>query len=256
MDGPVNPKSGNGDGELGFKYMSVKDKYRIPSILPDSSTPSVDNKSAAADTVTPRKKKFGHRSFSRVLKALLFEASLMEKLRKRKLREKLNRSHPKSSAKTVKHSEISMSNNPEENSNGRRSISNASLLIPSSSLCSLCGSSLVDRNNSNKSSFRSSSLEQRKLQDNVNNEQEQGKGYYGVNFGLCFVVFSLVVLVFWGKVCAIFCTSTWLFFVPCRSIRSDSRNGDSLEFDSEQYKKKIIMEGLLDRNRIRGLERC
>ncbi|KAF5730611.1 hypothetical protein HS088_TW19G00203 [Tripterygium wilfordii] len=266
MDGPVNPDSGLGDGNLGFKCISVKDKdggVVFTNILPDSSSPSMDNKSASADAATPRKKRLGHRSFSRVLKALLFEASLVKKLRKRKLREKLNRSHPESSEKTVKNSkpplEISMSNNPESNTNGgRSSISNSSSslrlssVITSTTLCSSCGSSLSDRNNSNRS-FRLSSSEQRKMKDNINNVQEQGKGYYGVNFGLCLVVLSLVVLVFWGKVCAIFCTSTWLFFVPRRSIRSEWRNEGASEFDSEQYKKKIIMQGLLERNRIRSL---
>lgn len=81
MDGPVNQGSENGNGDLGFKNIAVKDKdggVVFPSILPDSSSsPSVDNKSAAAGATTSRKKKFGHRSFSRVLKALLFEASLV-----------------------------------------------------------------------------------------------------------------------------------------------------------------------------------
>ncbi|PPR90662.1 hypothetical protein GOBAR_AA30027 [Gossypium barbadense] len=70
----------------------------------------------------------------------------------------------------------------------------------------------------------------------------------------------LLVLVIWGKVCAIFCTSAVLVFAnrlitsikqgPSDNIAVDHRIP---EIGSEQYKKKIIMEGLLERNHIRNL---
>ncbi|MBA0848644.1 hypothetical protein Goshw_005019 [Gossypium schwendimanii] len=78
-----------------------------------------------------------------------------------------------------------------------------------------------------------------------------GKRCHGFNVGVCcLLLVSLLVLVIWGKVCAIFCTSAMLVFVnqlitsikqgPSKNIAVDHRIP---EIGSKQYKKKIIMEG-------------
>lgn len=92
-------------------------------------------------------------------------------------------------------------------------------------------------------SFRSNSAgpEQRQ-QDNA---QKHGNGGYGFNGGqyYCLLVICLLVLVFWGKIVAIFCTSTWFYLVP-RSTRYVSPQ-DGKEFSGiafEKYKQKVIME--------------
>lgn len=81
------------------------------------------------------------------------------------------------------------------------------------------------------------------------------RGVFSSNTGLSLLLLSLLVLIFWGKVCAILCTSTWLFFMP-----GQSKGGDlavnmvgMLDVDSDEYKKRIILEGLLERNRSRQL---
>lgn len=73
---------------------------------------------------------------------------------------------------------------------------------------------------------------------------------YNPTLEMCIFLVCLFVLVFWGKVFAIVtCTSTWLFFAPGQ--RSHQLRGvDSSDvIDSEEYKKRVIMEGLLERNR-------
>jgi hypothetical protein len=70
-------------------------------------------------------------------------------------------------------------------------------------------------------------------------------------------------MIFWGRFCAILCTSAWLYFIP-RFRDSvvvvgggDNHDDDDdakmksknvVDLDSEEYKKKVIMEGLLGRN--------
>jgi hypothetical protein len=68
-------------------------------------------------------------------------------------------------------------------------------------------------------------------------------------------------MIFWGRFCAILCTSAWLYFIP-RFRDSvvvvdvdDDHHDDAkmksknvVDLDSEEYKKKVIMEGLLGRN--------
>jgi hypothetical protein len=69
-------------------------------------------------------------------------------------------------------------------------------------------------------------------------------------------------MIFWGRFCAILCTSAWLYFVPRFTnsvvVGVDNHDDDDddakiksknvVDLDSEEYKKKVIMEGLLGRN--------
>lgn len=78
---------------------------------------------------------------------------------------------------------------------------------------------------------------------------------YDSAFGLSAVLLTLVILIVWGRLCAILCTSAWLYLFP--RIRRASENdtiknlsavSKDLDLDSEVYKKKVILEGLLERN--------
>lgn len=75
------------------------------------------------------------------------------------------------------------------------------------------------------------------------------------NVTLCILwIFSLFVLIFWGKLFAILYTSIWFYIVSSREIRkckkvvSLHRESD---FDSIDY-KKIIMEGILEKSHSRA----
>lgn len=71
-------------------------------------------------------------------------------------------------------------------------------------------------------------------------------------FGLA-IFTSLLVLTFWGKLFAVICTSLWFYLVPSRSGKWSRPAGRVKKFDSVEHKKKIVMEGLLKRNRGRSI---
>ncbi|KAL3613742.1 hypothetical protein CASFOL_041816 [Castilleja foliolosa] len=68
--------------------------------------------------------------------------------------------------------------------------------------------------------------------------------------GLMFIILvCLVALVFWGKVFAIVtCSSAWLFLAPGRAGNRGGRIGPVVYEGLEEHKKRVIMEGLLERN--------
>lgn len=130
----------------------------------------------------------------------------------------------------------------------------------SGSLCSACASSIASNSRSESQrngSFRTTSMELKQVQQKhvPIPTNKVSRGVFSSNTGLSLLLLSLLVLIFWGKVCAILCTSTWLFFMP-----GQSKGGDlavdmvgMLDVDSDEYKKRIILEGLLERNRSRQL---
>ncbi|KAL7593678.1 uncharacterized protein LOC111901020 [Lactuca sativa] len=67
-----------------------------------------------------------------------------------------------------------------------------------------------------------------------------------------FLLLSLIVLVIWGRLFSILWTSISFYFVPrprLKRVNSVPTTTEFLDFDSDQYKKKVIMAGLLDRTR-------
>lgn len=69
------------------------------------------------------------------------------------------------------------------------------------------------------------------------------------------IILALLATILWGKVFAIILASFWLYFIPRRSSGMEQRlpenKGAKLPEietpNSREYKKKIIMEGLLER---------
>lgn len=90
-------------------------------------------------------------------------------------------------------------------------------------------------------------------------EDRRGKGNHsGSNMALCMLLISLLVLILWGKFVAILCTSIWFYLMPpigrrrpCNNYEEGGSESEFDEFDSVQYKKKIVMEGLLERSHSR-----
>lgn len=70
--------------------------------------------------------------------------------------------------------------------------------------------------------------------------------------GLSVIMVILIIMVFWGRLCAILCTSAWFYFVPRlrNATKLDKNIQNSLDqyYDSEEYKKKVVLEGFLERN--------
>lgn len=69
------------------------------------------------------------------------------------------------------------------------------------------------------------------------------------NSGLVLFVTTLCVTVFWGRVCGILFMSILLYFLPRRTCTDRrSENVSKVAETEKEYKKRVIMEGLLERN--------
>ncbi|KAF8407445.1 hypothetical protein HHK36_006578 [Tetracentron sinense] len=74
--------------------------------------------------------------------------------------------------------------------------------------------------------------------------------------GMSILMVTLAIMLLWGRLCAIVCTSVCFYFVPRLRIagKSDvnrdnrSESGDS-GLNSVECKKKVVLEGFLERNR-------
>ncbi|KAF5442966.1 hypothetical protein F2P56_035571 [Juglans regia] len=66
--------------------------------------------------------------------------------------------------------------------------------------------------------------------------------------GLSIVVVTLIIMLVWGRVCAILSTSAWLYFVPRLVEQNRNRHDHDQDYDSEEHKKKVVLEGFLERN--------
>ncbi|KAK4750305.1 hypothetical protein SAY87_027754 [Trapa incisa] len=95
------------------------------------------------------------------------------------------------------------------------------------------------------------------------NPQQEGRGSLDPLVGMSVMMVILIIMVLWGKVCAILCTSTWLYAIPRMRLIGDKSDGSKnsgqdrpesdklvgLDIGSEEYKKKVVLGGLLERNR-------
>ncbi|KAL5993436.1 hypothetical protein ACLOJK_014361 [Asimina triloba] len=91
-------------------------------------------------------------------------------------------------------------------------------------------------------------------------KSEKLDGRFDPVVGLSVLTVVVAIMLLWGRACAILCTSAWFYFIP--RLRATVRNSGevagtlpkagNVDVDSEEYKKKVILEGLLERNR-RGL---
>lgn len=69
------------------------------------------------------------------------------------------------------------------------------------------------------------------------------------------IMVTLVIMILWGRLCAILCTAVWFYFIPRlrsateRPVSSDGPNPNRPDLNSEEYKKRVVLEGLLERNR-------
>ncbi|CAN1255063.1 Uncharacterized protein At5g23160 [Linum perenne] len=95
--------------------------------------------------------------------------------------------------------------------------------------------------------------------------REKERGKLDSVVGLSIIAVTLVIMVIWGRICAIVCTSAWLYFIPrLRTTLSEvkvkakrgknvggSGGGGAGEFDldSVEYKRRVVLEGLLERKR-------
>ncbi|KAJ0266133.1 hypothetical protein HA466_0001790 [Hirschfeldia incana] len=78
--------------------------------------------------------------------------------------------------------------------------------------------------------------------------------------GISVIVLTLVIMLVWGRLCAILCTSAWCYFLPrlrdAAALAKRKRSGSdgsvcAPDLSSESYKRKVVMDGFLGRqNRV------
>ncbi|XP_009351728.2 flocculation protein FLO11 [Pyrus x bretschneideri] len=85
--------------------------------------------------------------------------------------------------------------------------------------------------------------------------------------GMSIILVTLIIMLVWGRLCAILCTSAWFYFIPrLRSAAaatataadgfgsphhnsvSNVNTPRALDMNSEECKKKVVLEGFLERN--------
>lgn len=90
---------------------------------------------------------------------------------------------------------------------------------------------------------------------NDNDITRETQGKFDPIVGMSIIIVTLAIMLIWGKLCAILCTFAWLFLVPrLRNVDGSmgkELNSGSLDLESEEYKKKVVLEGLLQRDRRR-----
>ncbi|KAG8386247.1 hypothetical protein BUALT_Bualt03G0129100 [Buddleja alternifolia] len=230
-----------------FKPVVADDQ---PSFV--SSPPSEDKSGGG------RRRKAVTRTFSRAMKAVFFKTSLVKKIRIRKSRQEHYRSSGNlSSSKHEKFiNKMKMNSSYQEFSDTEgifRTNSNRSSLFTSTSPSSASSVSSNSRSGS-KRIKESTSLDDLKQINRKNRKQNGGsKRIYNSTNGMYIIFVCLVAVVFLGKAFAIVaCTSTWLFLAPCSHRRSEVVDSPIKEVvNLKEHKKRVIMEGLLDRNRPR-----
>ncbi|KAE8667295.1 hypothetical protein F3Y22_tig00112416pilonHSYRG00007 [Hibiscus syriacus] len=267
------PVVSDNDLVVGKRSKSSGDK---PVLYPGKNTKGPDDKDGeSVCNIFGRKNKLGRRSLSRFVTAVFFETSLMKKMRNKKPGEKLhriyNRHRLKSESKPKKNSDPTINDAPCEDVD--QSINNISSKassclskISSSSSSSVTSSGRSSSSSTNTSSDRSSSSSlpgnsRPALSKAAGKNEELATLRHGSNTGFCCLLLtSLLVLVIWGKVCAIFCTSAVLLFANrwIKLIKRDPPANvavvrDLPEIDLKLCRKKIIMEGLLERNHGRNV---
>ncbi|XP_009775295.1 uncharacterized protein LOC107779443 [Nicotiana tabacum] len=91
-------------------------------------------------------------------------------------------------------------------------------------------------------------------------DQQINNNYFDSIIGMSILMVTLLIMLFWGKVCAIICTSAWFYFLPRFRPKNEAivagKNGGvagAVDVNSDEYKKKVVLEGFLERNHRSGI---
>ncbi|XP_039035032.1 uncharacterized protein At5g23160-like [Hibiscus syriacus] len=104
---------------------------------------------------------------------------------------------------------------------------------------------------------RGKRAENPRIHDRVNSKQIRRKNNGAVKkfdtvTGLSIIMVILVMMLLWGRLCAILCASAWFYFYYRTAVKDNDikiiTDADASDLNSEEYKKRIVLEGLLERN--------
>ncbi|KAJ0053298.1 hypothetical protein Pint_02136 [Pistacia integerrima] len=223
-----------------LKYIAAENNYSA----------SEDNQSSKISKNSMVIRHPSQRTFSKVIKAVLFETILAKRVHdgKNLSQDSFKSSSGRSFSRQRSGDDKSVNRaNSVDTLNFQEIKTNqvlfSQLSIGSSSSSCSTSTSLSEPKRQNQNSNNNSLVKRRK------------KDYMGssssLNYAIILLLLSLSFTILWGRLCAILFTSIWLYFVP---RQSGSRPGDaevrklSKRGGSRDYRKRIIMEGLLERN--------
>lgn len=97
------------------------------------------------------------------------------------------------------------------------------------------------------------------LVENVISRSKNGTGSRGPVTGMMVLFVTLVIMLGWGRLCAVVCTSALFYLVPPvdRTVEDEDRMDgddargkiDGLDLVKDGYYKKVVLEGFLKRDR-------
>ncbi|KAK4398429.1 tRNA (guanine(37)-N1)-methyltransferase 1 [Sesamum angolense] len=220
-------------------------------------TPVADDDAPCSRSPTSRKT--AHHGFSGSLKSVLLRTPLVRKFRSKRYRRDSCRSGSNPSPKTKKQTSPTHKksfykgfSDDNEESFDRQSLFSST---PPSSASSVTS----DSSSGSERINGPASLDSRPTRtDNRHTKRADSKCSYNIAAGMFVLLVCLVALVFWGKFFAIvICILTWLFSAPSCGSQDGGWPVNGKVVDSEEYKKRVIMEGFLQRNRpfLRARER-
>ncbi|KAB2042386.1 hypothetical protein ES319_D02G212700v1 [Gossypium barbadense] len=209
-------------------YLTVKNKADImkPSATQSSSSSSVSDTENSIMVHRPGKKRFSH-----VIKAVVFEILLAKRVKDRK-------GIPLSSHGKLLDTSADESVNKVPAAEGVQSTVSKPNSVP----------------NSTQKTSKHQEPEMKPKQEGIQKSCSSSSS----SNAIFMLVISLAVTIFWGKICAILLTSIWLYFLPHHQQPAGVfENLESITKSSEKkskdyYRKKVIMEGLLQRKQSKG----
>ncbi|KAA3482695.1 CDK5 and ABL1 enzyme substrate 2-like [Gossypium australe] len=229
MDLMLDPKAvvvGPSQNRRALTYLTVKNKADIlkPS-TPQSSSSDTEN---SIMVHRPGKKRFSH-----VIKAVVFEILLAKRVKDRK-------DIPLSSHGKLLDASADESVNKVSAAEGVQGTVSKPNSVP----------------NSTQKTSKHQEPEMKPKQEGI--QKSCSSSSSSSSNAIFMLVISLAVTIFWGKICAILLTSIWLYFLPHHQQPAGViENLESITKSSEKkskdyYRKKVIMEGLLQRKQSRG----
>ncbi|KAK4255720.1 hypothetical protein QN277_008684 [Acacia crassicarpa] len=198
------------------------------------------------------KKKGGddnHDSFWQILKKAFNHTTLVKKISRRKGANKRKISRSSSIMKIEKNSKQECKSSSKLSNSSLFTRSSLSSSTNSSALSQASGSSSSLSSSTTTLSFTTPKLIKDKKKGTANHDDDDRTKALSY-----ILVAGLLILILWGKFFAIICVSSGFYFMPHRSKQSEPpgpANKAEEEFDTADHKKKVIMEGLLERNRSR-----
>lgn len=202
-----------------------------------------------------RKPKRYHKKIPHVLKGMVRASSLLNKFGSIKSKVKPNPQTTKNANTAHPNPELQKRNSNDSSSSISTSSSMASSSLASSCSFSYVPSKIRSTPESKKACPYDSKQGTIESPYNINNTfykqalMDKANGcYFGSNYGICFLILGLLILLTWGKLFAVICTSLCLFFARPRRLKviyNDSQVylDDNMLDIVELSDKNIVMEG-------------